>query len=99
MASASEGATYLAGQYYFQNTTAAPFQILRASLPMGGFLDGYLVGPVWYPINADRHMYGFTFDMFSPTTSVGKTTALNAFATYCGGTVYDFYNQTAILAS
>jgi len=75
------------------------FSVIRGSLPTGGLVDGYLVGPLWSPANPDPHKWGYSIDVYSPSTSAAKANFVHAVNTYCpvtwqgGVAIYDFYAQ------
>jgi hypothetical protein len=98
----SAGALFNLGAWY--NSQSAdynqPFTISAASLGTGAYLDRPAVGPggYWNATNPDPHAWGYSFDVYSPSSSVTKANFVNAVKLYCdrppsGTSIYDFYNQ------
>jgi hypothetical protein len=94
----NSGPSQVCGYYNANKPTAETALIIdRISLPQGGYLDGYLVGPLWSQINADPHMWGYSFDVVSPLSVSGKGVFFSATGAFCAnGAVYDFYNQSLL---
>lgn len=84
------------------NYGESPVVIGHVSLPKGGYLDGPRVGGFWRPSfylpggNFDPHAFGYSWDIASPITPVGKAQYIRLFDQFCVGDIYNFANRVAL---